>query len=64
MYENDWLKDVMLRSAGTLALAAGAAVELPHAARMTAKAPVDAITVKDRIFRTLHSLLRLGGFTA
>ena len=58
MYENDWLKDEMLRSAGTVALAAGAAVELPHAARTMASVAVDAITVKDRSFRTLHSLLR------
>ena len=64
MNENDWSKDVILSPAGTLADAAGPAVELPHAARAMASAPVDAITVNDRMFRTLHSLLRLAGFTA
>jgi hypothetical protein len=53
MYENDWVKDEMLRSEGTLALAEVPAVELPHAATTTASAPAAAITVKDLRFRKL-----------
>src|SRR2546427_6040731 len=56
-------KDVTLSPAGTVALADVPAVELPpHAARMMANAPVDAIKVNVRSLRNCIPLLRFKAY--
>ncbi len=61
MTENDASKDLTPSPAGTLALAEVPAVELPHAARTMASAPMDAIKVNVRNLRNCFPLLRFKG---